>query len=117
MRPSVPGIVVLGVAIGGIILLHGRRPVVTHIAPAGAVRADSIVRFSWHSVPGTVRYTIDVARPDGVPVASAATLGDTTIDVSTLALVRGIAYRWSVTATDRRGRASRSTPVTFSVAR
>ena len=94
-----------------------RLSTVTRIAPEGSVRADTIVRFAWHSVRGAVRYTIEVARPDGVPIASAATLGDTTIDVSTLALARGVNYRWTVTATDARGRVSRSPPVTFTVTR
>ena len=98
-------------------IVRGNRPMpaVTRIAPEGAVHADTIVRFAWHSVRGAVRYTIEVARPDGVPVASAATLGDTTIDVSTLALTRGVNYRWTVTATDGRGRSSRSTGVGFTV--
>jgi hypothetical protein len=92
-------------------------PTVTRIAPEGSVRADTIVRFAWHSVRGAVRYTINVARADGVPVASAATLGDTTIDVSTLALTRGITYRWTVTAIDSKGHNSRSNPVAFTVTR
>jgi hypothetical protein len=92
-------------------------PVVKHIAPEGPVRADTTVRFAWHSVHGAVRYRIDVSRPDGVAVASAATLGDTTIDVSTLALTRGVNYRWIVTAIDRKGRVSRTTPVEFTVTR
>jgi hypothetical protein len=81
------------------------------------VHADTIVRFAWHPVRDAVRYTIDGARPDGVPVASAATLGDTTIDVSTLALTRGVTYRWTVTAADAKGRVSRSPPVAFTVTR
>ena len=97
-------------------LWRGRRlPAAAHIAPEGDVRADTTVRFAWHSVHGAVRYRLDVARPDGVPVASAATLGDTTIDVSTLALSRGIDYRWTVTAVDGRGRVSRSPPITFTL--
>jgi len=116
MRLLSIGLVLLAVAI--VIVERTRRlPVVTRIAPEGSVRADTIVRFAWHSVRGAVRYTIDVARPDGVAVASAATLGDTTIDVSTLALARGVSYRWTVTATDARGRVSRSPPVTFTVTR
>jgi hypothetical protein len=87
------------------------------IAPIGAVRADTTVRFAWHAVPGAIRYTVDVANADGVPVASAATLGDTTIDVSTLALARGVPYRWSVSATDKRGHVRRSPPVSFTVDR
>jgi hypothetical protein len=94
-----------------------RLPVVTRIAPAGSVRADTIVRFAWHSVRGAVRYTVEVARPDGVPVASAATLGDTTIDVSMLSLTRGVSYRWTVTAADAHGHVSRSPSVAFTVAR
>ncbi|HZS61747.1 MAG TPA: hypothetical protein VFA43_20910 [Gemmatimonadaceae bacterium] len=97
-------------------LWRGRRlPAAAHIAPEGGVRADTTVRFAWHAVRGAVRYRIDVARPDSVPVASAATLGDTTIDVSTLALARGVDYRWTVTAIDANGRVSRSAPITFRV--
>ena len=108
-------VVVLGVTIW-IVRRDRTMPTVTRIAPEGAVHADTIVRFAWHSVRGAVRYTIEVARPDGVPVASAATLGDTTIDVSTLALTRGVNYGWTVTATDGRGRSSRSAAVAFTVA-
>jgi len=85
MRLLSIGLVLLAVAI--IVVERTRRlPVVTRIAPEG-----------------------------GVTVASAATLGDTTIDVSTLALARGVSYRWTATATDARGRVSRSPPVTFTV--
>jgi hypothetical protein len=95
MRLLSIGLVLLAVAI--IIVERTRRlPVVTRIAPEGSVRADTIVRFAWHSVRGAVRYTIDV---------------------STLALARGVNYRWTVTATDARGRVSRSPPVTFTVTR
>lgn len=101
-----------------LVLRYERGPsVATRIAPEGPVRADTSVRFAWHSVRGAVRYRIDVTRPDSVPVASAATLGDTTIDVSTLALKRGVNYRWTVTAIDRRGRISRSAPIAFTVTR
>jgi hypothetical protein len=116
MRWLIVAIVVL--AIGWFAVRHGRRlETARRIAPEGAVHADTIVRFAWHAVPGAVRYTIDVARPDGISVASAATLGDTTIDVSTLALTRGVDYRWTITATDARGHASRSAPIGFSVTR
>jgi hypothetical protein len=95
---------------------HGRRlSIATHIAPEGTVHADTIVRFAWHSVRGAVRYRIDVTRPDGIGVASAATLGDTTIDVSTLALTRGVDYRWIVTAIDNKGQTSRSAPIGFTL--
>jgi hypothetical protein len=111
-------VLVVGLLVVTIWIVRRERtmPTVTRIAPEGAVHADTIVRFAWHSVRGAVRYTIEVARPDGVPVASAATLGDTTIDVSTLALTRGVNYRWTVTATDGRGRSSRSAAVAFTVA-
>ena len=113
--------IVLGIAVLITVFFVVRRdrtvPVATRIAPEGPVRADTIVRFAWHSARGAVRYTVEVARPDGVPVASAATLGDTTIDVSTLALTRGVTYRWTVTAIDRKGHSSRSTPVAFTVTR
>lgn len=107
------------VAVAGIIRLRNRGMTAApaRIAPIGAVRADTTVRFTWHAVPGAVRYTIDVANASGVPVASAATLGDTTLDVSLLALARGVPYRWSVTAADTRGRVKRSPPVTFTVDR
>jgi len=114
--------VLLIIAIVAFVIVLFDRAVPTNapvapIAPERSVHADTIVRFAWHSMRGAVRYTIEVARPDGVPVASAATLGDTTIDVSTLALTRGVTYRWTVTATDGRGRSSRSAPVAFTVTR
>jgi hypothetical protein len=113
--------IVLAIVVVTIVFWILRRdravPVATRIAPEGAVHADTIVRFAWHSARGAVRYTIEVARPDGVPVASAATLGDTTIDVSTLALTRGVRYRWTVTAIDSKGHSSRSTPAAFTVTR
>jgi hypothetical protein len=112
VRVIVIALVVLLLAVF-IIRRDRQLPAVTHIAPEGTVRADTAVRFAWHSVRGAVRYTVDVARPDGVSVASAATLGDTTIDVSTLALTRGVNYRWTVTAADSKGRVSRGAPVTF----
>lgn len=99
-------------------LWRGRRlPAAAHIAPEGIVHADTTVRFAWHSVRGAVRYRVDVARPDGVPVASAATLGDTTIDVSALALTRDVDYRWIVTAIDAKGRVSRSPSIAFTLTR
>lgn len=112
-------VVILGALLAALLVMRRDRhlPAVTRIAPEGTVHADTVVRFAWHSVRGAVRYTIEVARPDGVPVASAATLGDTTIDVSTLALTRGVSYRWTVTANDSRGRVSRSAPDTFTVTR
>jgi hypothetical protein len=121
VKAIVVAIAAIVIAASGWALLRGARErpmgTVAHIAPAGPVRADTVVRFAWHAVSGAVRYTVDVARMNGVPIASAATLGDTTIDVSTLALERGVPYRWSVTATDARGHASHSAPVTFTVAR
>jgi hypothetical protein len=119
VKPSVLGLLVLLVAVVGVIRLRSRSSVATptRLAPAGVVHADTIVRFSWHAVRGATRYTVDVANEDGIPVASAATLGDTTIDVSTLALTRGAEYRWSVTAADSHGHVSRSKPVVFTVVR
>lgn len=116
MRVIVLILVVLLVAV--FIARHEQRPsVARRIAPEGQVHADTNVRFAWHPVRGAVRYRIDVARPDGIQVASAATLGDTTIDVSTLALTRGVNYRWTVTAIDNKGRVSRSEPIAFTVTR
>jgi hypothetical protein len=120
-RLSIVLVIVLAVGVElavAVALWRGRGlPVATHIAPEGAVHADTAVRFAWHAVHGAVRYRLDVARPDGVPVASAATLGDTTIDVSTLALTRGVDYRWTVTAIDGRGRVSRTAPIAFTLTR
>lgn len=111
-------IVIVALVLGLLVIRYERGPnVATRIAPAGSVHADTTVRFAWRSVRGAVRYRIDVARPDGVPVASAATLGDTTIDVSTLALMRGVNYRWTITAIDGKGRVSRSEPIAFTVTR
>lgn len=116
-------IVIVALVLGLLVIRYERGPnVATRIVPAGSVHADTTVRFAWHSVRGAVRYRIDVARidvgrPDGVPIASAATLGDTTIDVSTLALMRGVDYRWTITAIDGQGRVSRSEPIAFTVTR
>ena len=112
----VVGLAVVAELAAMLALWHGRHlPAATHITPEGGVHADTSVRFAWHAVRGAVRYRIDVARADSIPVASAATLGDTTIDVSTLALTRGVDYRWTVTAIDAKGRVSHSPPITFTL--
>jgi hypothetical protein len=122
VKAIIVAIAAFAIAAAGWALLRGgphSRSIgtVEHLEPVGPVHADTVVQFAWHAVSGAVRYRVDVARMNGVPVASAATLGDTTIDVSTLALERGVPYRWSVTAMDARGHASHSAPVTFTVAR
>jgi hypothetical protein len=66
------------------------------IAPLRAAAVPRPVTFAWHSVPGALRYTLEVFADDGTLLLSTVTV-DTTL-AAPLGTEANLASRWWVRA-------------------
>jgi len=86
------------------------------VSPAGEV-ARGPVSFSWRSVPGTLRYQVDVIDSAGRAVFFTNTADTSFALPDSVRLVTGAGYTWSVRAELSDGGAARGTPLQFRIQR
>ena len=91
-------------------------PGVVLVSPAGEIPRGP-VSFSWRSVPGTLRYQVDVIDSAGRAVFSTNTADTSFALPDSVRLVTGAGYTWSVRAELSDGGAARGTPLQFRIQR
>jgi hypothetical protein len=90
-------------------VMRGGTSDVALIAPeSNATTPQGTTRFVWHSVPGAIRYTLEVATPDGTALTSQETR-DTAVVVS-ISAANTPEARWWIRAALDDGSEKRSDP-------